>query len=67
MSSAFSSNDADCVARSLDQPISNIVDEQIWDECRLNECVQWIEKHSFARVKDETRSIMLFFISFPFT
>lgn len=66
MSSAFSSNDADCVARSLDQPISDIVEERIWDNSRLNECAQWIQKHSFARVKVETRLIIILF-SFPIT
>lgn len=58
MSSAFSSNDADCVTRGLDLPISEITEEHIWDGVRLNECVQWIKLHSFAKVKFKTLFIV---------
>lgn len=59
MSSAFSSNDADCVTRGVELPISEITKEHIWNDLRMEECVQWIKLHSFARVQYKT-SIIVF-------
>lgn len=51
MTSAFSTNDAECLARETEHSVHDAVDfEQIWDKQRLAECIKFIHSHQFNKV-----------------
>lgn len=50
MTSAFSSNDTDCLNRVTEHEIDVENIDEIWDERRLDECVKWINSHQYDKV-----------------
>lgn len=56
MTSAFSSNDSECIGRDVN--VTNTIDELevIWNDVRLNDCVAWISKNGFKKVSVTIRS-----------
>lgn len=55
MTSAFSSNDTECLSRDTEHEIDVEGIEDIWDEQRLDECVKWINTNQFAKVSIRLR------------
>lgn len=61
MSSAFSTNDTECLNRETEHSIHDAADfQQIWDKQRLKECVQFIDSHQFNKVSIPFHSIFVF-------
>lgn len=61
MTSAFNSNEADCINRSTDAEAQiNSIDE-IWNADRLNECKTWIETNQYKKVNDLKWVISIFY------
>lgn len=50
MTSAFSSNDTECLSRDTEHEIDVENIDEIWDENRLGECIKWINAHQFDKV-----------------
>lgn len=50
MTSAFSSSDTECLSRNTEHEIDIENLNEIWNEQRLNECVNWINTHQFEKV-----------------
>lgn len=51
MTSAFSTNDTECLNRETEHNIHAAANfDQIWDKQRQNECVQFIDSHQFNKV-----------------
>lgn len=51
MTSAFSTNDAECLSREAEHEINISSIDEIWNENRLNECVLWIKENQFQKVR----------------
>lgn len=52
MTSAFSSNDSECITRDVEASNSESLLDEIWNETRLSECTEWINKHDFKKVNE---------------
>ena len=51
MSSAFSTNDTECLNRETEHNVHDATEfEQIWDQQRLNDCIQFINSQQFNKV-----------------
>lgn len=50
MTSAFSTNDTECLNRPTIQDLDVKNLDEIWNEQRLTECIEWISAHQFERV-----------------
>lgn len=50
MTSAFSTNDTECLSREIEQNYDVKEFKQIWSESRLDECSRWIQKNNFTKV-----------------
>lgn len=50
MTSAFNSNDAECINRDTEHEIEVKCLDEIWNSQRLNECTTWIDCNQFKKV-----------------
>lgn len=50
MTSAFSTNDVECMSRETEHEVDVETIDEIWDEQILNKCVKWIKTHQFDKV-----------------
>ncbi|XP_031633112.1 2-(3-amino-3-carboxypropyl)histidine synthase subunit 2 [Contarinia nasturtii] len=50
MTSAFFTNDAECFSRDTENQLAVESLDEIWNEHRLSECVNWINEHQFEKV-----------------
>lgn len=50
MTSAFSTNDTECLSRDAEHELDVESLDEIWSEQRLSECVKWINTHQFDKV-----------------
>lgn len=50
MTSAFSSNDSECIARDVETKHSVNELENIWNDIRLGECAAWITRNNYKKV-----------------
>lgn len=61
MTSAFSSNDTECLSRNTEHEINIENLYEIWDEQRLNECVKWINTQQYDKVCFEMGVEIIYF------
>lgn len=52
MTSAFSTNDTECLSRDTEHQIDIENIDEIWNEQRLNECVKWINTYQYDKVSN---------------
>lgn len=50
MTSAFSTNDTECLSRSTEHQLAVESLEEIWNQQRLSECVNWLNEHHYDKV-----------------
>lgn len=50
MTSAFSTNDTECLNRETDHGLAVGDLNEIWNVQRLDECVKWINLYQFGKV-----------------
>lgn len=56
MTSAFSTNDTECLNRDIEHSIHDAANfEQIWDKQRLNDCLQFVDSYEFSKVSITNR------------
>lgn len=59
MTSAFSSNDAAVIDRNLDTVADGQTINQIWNEVRSSQCLEWISGNNFEKVNKKFNAMIL--------